>query len=345
MPSENAKRYYPPRERTCITCWKTFMWDRRAKHCKECNSKSRSENMKNIRTALTYEQKQKAIEWWCKRYDWLPPEEKKKIRDKQIESNLKRMKDSWRIKSKSDGKRYTKNWKINVIWLKKYRVEIYNLFKWKICKCCWKWYYGRNTWKDFCSKECYEKYRAGIWWIWKKICKTCGKEFKPKRAKNSTYCSVQCANRDREINHKTVSDINIERSERLQSLWYSPFLEFPLWDYSYDIQIQGNILIEINPSVFHSFTYSPYWDKYKKDKMYHYNKTQFAIDNWYKCINIRDRTTKNDVLSMIKNDFIYEWAPNLLWCNRRTWELYDHQVEDKYTVWIYDSWTLVFNQK
>lgn len=326
----------------CNLCWKTFFWDFRAKHCPECNSKLRSENMSKMRKAFTKEQEEKRLASWHKRYDWLSEEDKKEINKKQVNSNKKRYKESWKIKRTVKWKYYYRDWKIKFSWYHKYTRDISYVLKSNVCKYCWKWYYSRHMWKAFCSKGCYEKYRTEIWWIWIHKCKMCWKEFRPKRAINSTYCSVQCANRDREINHKVLSDINISRWEWLKTIWYTPFYEYPLWNLSYDIQIGENILIEVNTSAFHSSTYSPYWDKYIKEKMYHYNKTHYAIDNGYKCINIRDWTTKEEVKQMIEREFIYEWEPRLYWCNRKTGELYNDKVNNKYTVWIYDSWKVKF---
>ena len=60
--------------------------------------------------------------------------------------------------------------------------------------------------------------------------------------------------------------------------------EFNLGKYSYDFKI-NNILIEINPTITHNSTWSPFDIK---DKKYHYNKTKYAADNGYRCINIWD---------------------------------------------------------
>lgn len=338
-----------PQSKVCRNClsiqrakWWAASWSKMSDEDKKKRSKKMSDMLRCLRQNTNEFVEKKRIASRHKRYDWLSDERKKEITKKQIESNKKRYKESWKIKYKANWKWYTKWWEIKIVWLNQYRVNIYNLFKWKICKYCWEWYYGRNMWKDFCSKECYEKYRTEIWWIWIHKCKMCWKEFKPKRQKNSTYCSVQCANRDREVNHKVISDINLSRWKWLEWLWYTPFYEFPLWNLSYDIQIWDNILIEINPTAFHSSTYSPYWGKYIKGKMYHYDKTHYAINNWYKCINIRDWTTKDEVLDMINKDFIYEWEPNLRWCNHKTGELYNDKIKNKYTVWLYDSWNINF---
>lgn len=326
----------------CSICWKTFFWDNRAKHCPECNKSIRSKNMSNMRKSFTKEQEDKRLASWHKRYDWLNEEDKIEINKKQVNSNKKRYKESWKIKKVIKWKYYYRDWKRRFSGLHKYTRSIFHILKSKVCKYCWEWYYSRHMWKDFCSKKCYEKYRTEIGWIWIHKCKMCWKEFKPKRTINSTYCSVQCANRDREKNHKTLSDINIYWWDWLKTLWYTPSYEYPLGKFSYDISIWNNILIEVNPSAFHSSTYSPYWDKYMKNKMYHYDKTHYAINNGYKCINIRDWTTKEEIIQMIENNFIYEWEPKLHWCNRRTGESYNNKTENKYAVWVYDSWNIKF---
>ena len=351
--------------RVCKYCWTQFEWWYQSKVCPKCMSIQRAKWWKASRNKMSNDDKKKRIEKMVlgskenlkihnkaiqekrlvsryKWYNWLDAFTKQEIWKKKNAAREKKKKEKWKVRKTINGRYYTKNDKIFIVWFSKYTRDIYHILKSRICKYCWKWYYNRHMWKDFCSKECYEKYRTEIWWIWFHKCKMCWKEFKPRRIKNSTYCSVQCANRDREINHKVISDINLLWGKWLEWLWYTPFYEFPLWNLSYDIQIWDNILIEINPTVFHNSTYSPYWEKYIKEKRYHYNKTHYAIDNWYKCINIRDWTTKDEVLDMINKNFIYEWEPNLHWCNRKTGELYNDKIKNKYTVWLYDSWNIKF---
>ena len=240
------------------------------------------------------------------------------------------------------GKYYRRWWHYRFSWLFEYTREIIHILKSKKCKYCWIQYHHRKMGKDFCSKECYERYRSEIGWIWIHRCKMCWKDFKPKRIKNSTYCSVQCANRDRELRHNIVSSVNLKRKLWFESLWHETHLEFPLWNLSYDIKVWDNILVEINPSSFHSRTRSPYWDKCKKDIMYHYNKTHYAIDNWYKCINIWDRTKEDDVIEMINKDFTYDWLPNLHRVNRKTWEL-SQDKNNELIIGVYDCWDIVFS--
>lgn len=291
----------------------------------------------------TEENEAKRVESRHKYYNSLSDEEKKELSRKRIEARKMNWEENNKFKQTLSWKYYTKNWIIKFSWFYKYTRDIIHTLKSRVCKYCGKWYYHRKMGKDFCSKECYERYRTEIGRIWIHKCKMCWKEFKPRRTKNSTYCSVQCANRDRELNHCIVSSINLRWNKRFESLWYETYLEFPLWELSYDIKVWDNILVEVNPSAFHSWTWSPYWDKYKKSKMYHYNKTHYAIDNWYKCINIWDRTKEEDVLEMINKDFVYEWPPNLHRVNRRTWELYEDKNDDEMVVGICDWWNIIFN--
>lgn len=351
--------------RVCKYCWIEFKWWPQSKVCPACMSiqkakwwkaswskmaeedavvrkKKASEMLKHTREINLSSREEKRVAsrkiWHMSLTEW----EKQKIINKQLNTKKQKRKKSWQIKKTIRWKHYYRNWKINFSGMYKYTRDICHILKSRICKYCWEGYYSRHMWKDFCSKQCYEKYRTEIWWIWIHKCKMCWKEFKPKRTINSTYCSVQCANRDREKNHKVLSDTNIYRWGWLKTLWYSPSYEFPLGKFSYDISIWNNILIEINPSAFHSSTYSPYWDKYIKNKMYHYNKTHYAINNGYKCINIRDWTTKDEIVKMLNTDFIYEWVPNLHWCNRKTGDHYDNKIKGRYIVWVYDSWNVKF---
>lgn len=73
--------------------------------------------------------------------------------------------------------------------------------------------------------------------------------------------------------------------------------EFNLGKYSYDFKI-GNNLIEINPTISHNSTWSPFGDPL--DAKYHYNKTKLAIDNGYRCINVWDWDDLDKIIYLIK---------------------------------------------
>lgn len=64
--------------------------------------------------------------------------------------------------------------------------------------------------------------------------------------------------------------------------------EFSLGKYSYDLYKEPNILIEINPIYTHNCLQGTWYGSEPKTKEYHRDKTQYAVDNNYKCINIFD---------------------------------------------------------
>lgn len=70
--------------------------------------------------------------------------------------------------------------------------------------------------------------------------------------------------------------------------------EFRLGSYSYDFKI-NDILIEINPSITHNVTLSPFGKIISKD--YHKNKSELATKHGYRCIHVWDW---DDITKIIK---------------------------------------------
>lgn len=97
------------------------------------------------------------------------------------------------------------------------------------------------------------------------------------------------------------------RKEKFKDAWYQVEEQFILGQYKYDLKI-WNTLIEVNPFPFHNSTRAPPLKYAKpKNKMYHYNKTKFALNKWYNIINIWDRIWVDDVLSLLnKKSYIKE---------------------------------------
>ena len=88
------------------------------------------------------------------------------------------------------------------------------------------------------------------------------------------------------------NDINIIRTE------------FPIGNYSYDFQLDNNILIEINPFSTHNSTWGIHSDP--KSKHYHYNKSKLAVDNGYRCICVWDWDDIDKIIHILtKKDSIY----------------------------------------
>jgi len=67
--------------------------------------------------------------------------------------------------------------------------------------------------------------------------------------------------------------------------------------YFYDFKVD-KILIELNPSATHNSTWSPYNNPLEED--YHYNKSQAALENGYRCINIWDWDDINILMFILK---------------------------------------------
>lgn len=76
--------------------------------------------------------------------------------------------------------------------------------------------------------------------------------------------------------------------------------EFPINNYQYDFKI-NNILIEINPSTTHNSTFGIYGGN-PLDKFYHYNKTKYALDNGFRCLNVFDWTDKEIIIKLLKEE-------------------------------------------
>lgn len=136
----------------------------------------------------------------------------------------------------------------------------------------------------------------------------------------------------------------------LTQIWFDiECTEFCLEGYYFDFKI-WNILLELNPYPYHNSTRAPR-DAKPKRKYYHYYKNKCAVDNWYKCIMVWDWTTKDELIKMLENNFIYQWEPNLHRYNTKTknhlldyWCDKEKMIKDWY-IEIYDSWTILFNKE
>lgn len=82
--------------------------------------------------------------------------------------------------------------------------------------------------------------------------------------------------------------------------------EFILETKSYDFRLSNNILIEINPSITHNSTLSPFPNIKPTAKDYHKNKTLIAKNNNYRCIHIFDWDDKDKIINLLKpRDTLY----------------------------------------
>nr|DAR91009.1 MAG TPA: endonuclease-like protein [Caudoviricetes sp.] len=81
--------------------------------------------------------------------------------------------------------------------------------------------------------------------------------------------------------------------------------EFRCGKYSYDFKVD-NTLIEINPTATHSTSFSPYGDRYVKDKYYHRDKSSMAKDSGYHVVHVFDWDDKGKIINLLKHrDTVY----------------------------------------
>ena len=102
---------------------------------------------------------------------------------------------------------------------------------------------------------------------------------------------------------KKNSQPNIEFAELLKKNNIDYTQEFVIGTKSYDFKV-GNILIEINPTITHNLSFSPYGNV--KSPNYHKDKTLLAKENGYRCIHVWDWDDKEKVVKLLLNrDSIY----------------------------------------
>ena len=105
---------------------------------------------------------------------------------------------------------------------------------------------------------------------------------------------------------KKNSKPNMEFAAKLNnnSIYYTQ--EFNLELKSYDFKIDNSLLIEINPTITHNSTWSPFGDHEGLDKKYHLNKSKIAFDNGYRCIHIFDWDDQDKIIqSLLPKEKIY----------------------------------------
>lgn len=115
------------------------------------------------------------------------------------------------------------------------------------------------------------------------------------------FCMTEKA---RKNNGFTISKVNKVFLNELKKIGINAILEKNIEKYSYDIEIPTqNILIEINPTYTHNSTDGGWFNGHKKNsipKMYHYDKSQVAINKGYRCIHIWDWDNYNKIINMLK---------------------------------------------
>lgn len=213
----------------------------------------------------------------------------------------------------------------------------------KICPICWSKFHPIRQKQVCCSKGCAAKRRAVLpdlkclfcWKLfhsqykWQRFCSiSCGKKYQRK----NMPAELQDEQLWRMIawNKSMTSQINIDYAEYLKWLWYPvDKLDFKLgWKY-FDIKI-WNTLIEINPFAYHNTTWHPYNKQISKTK--HKDKMQLAVDNWYRCITIRDWDDKTKIPYLIDEKKKKIWARE---CEIKElkYEEYNSFINDNHLQW------------
>lgn len=237
---------------------------------------------------------------------------------------------------KKCGKKFKGNSK--TIYCPKCKVDMENKEKFRKCEMCGKVFerkrldsgkYNNQIFCEDCQQKLYNKAHYGT-------CIVCGKEFEysvvPSGYISKTlFCSDECYNKyynkhKTEISEKRrntlmsrygvpyacllpqcqekqtniISKLNLSFKDRLDSEGIKSNLEFRLDNYSYDLKLlNSNNLIEINPSITHTSIetgiFSPRYENY------HLDKTKFANEHGYRCINIWDWDNWDKIIFMLKD--------------------------------------------
>lgn len=101
-----------------------------------------------------------------------------------------------------------------------------------------------------------------------------------------------------------ISKLNIEFQNKIVKIANKyPELEKYIDKKYYDVYLPNdNLVIELNPTYTHTSYDTGYSDS--KDKYYHRNKTQLAIDNGFKCIHVWDWDDQSKILLNLKDKII-----------------------------------------
>lgn len=169
----------------------------------------------------------------------------------------------------------------------------------KVCANCGKVFIATSNTKycsDLCYKEGYKKLRESTY------LKKYGYTHPSKRAEAKAQYRQTCIDRFgvgtpfltkecQEKNGNTISKINLNFGLILESYNIDYTMEYTIEgsSYSYDFYLpEFNTLIEINPTYTHTVMGNHYnnWQYRPEMEAYHKNKTEYAIAQGYRCINI-----------------------------------------------------------
>lgn len=193
----------------------------------------------------------------------------------------------------------------------------------KSCEICGNIFHPKRNSAKYCSNKCKNIAKITLKDV---TCPICWKTFH-QIDKKSTYCSKECFRKSdirRNIPNR-ITKPNRDYKMYLESLWYKVELEANVGNKCYDLKV-GDTVIEINPFVYHNSTWFPYHKGHPKKPNYHQIRKDYAINNWYKCIMVRDWTTDSELTRMLEDKwFHYEWPPRL---HRYNWKTKEHIIDD-----------------
>ena len=141
---------------------------------------------------------------------------------------------------------------------------------------------------------------------------------------------VQCVflSDDIKFNYKRKDSApNLEFKALLDSFNIEYEREFIVNQKLYDFKV-GKYLIEINPTITHNCTISP-WDS-PLSKEYHKEKSLLAYNNGFICLHVFDWTDRNSIIDIVLNDTIQDVVfdePQLLLYDRKVRSLIDEVNE------------------
>lgn len=101
-------------------------------------------------------------------------------------------------------------------------------------------------------------------------------------------------------NYAARSKVNRAFEQKLVENNIEYVCEFVLNKYSFDFKCE-NVLIEINPTATHNSAISIFPGLDPLDSHYHLNKTNTAIENGYRCINIFDWDSWDAIIDLLKS--------------------------------------------
>lgn len=107
-----------------------------------------------------------------------------------------------------------------------------------------------------------------------------------------------CMREEARLFSGSFSKINKEFGEMLSRSSVPFRRELNIERFSYDFQIQ-NYVLELNPTVTHNVTWSPFKDHKGISQNYHYNKSKTAYKNGYNCIHIWDWDDKEEIIRFL----------------------------------------------